>query len=223
MYLQLTTRCNMKCKHCCMNAKKTGEDISIETLRKVLYYFSGDYITLGGGEPTLHPLFWQILAETLASAEGIWLATNGSNTAISLALAKLADKGIIGCALSLDDYHSKIDDIVIKAFQHKSILNENVDKRIRNVMGNILNIGRAKTNQIYDVKKGCCCSDIFVKPNGDVHGCGCPDSPCFGNINDKNFQINSEWQNGECWKEQSTQEDKPLLYSPSDETEEIKI
>ncbi len=31
MYIQITTRCNMFCEHCCMNATADGDDMNIET------------------------------------------------------------------------------------------------------------------------------------------------------------------------------------------------
>ncbi len=41
---------------------------------------SGDMVTLGGGEPTMHPRFFDILKRALWSADYVWLATNGSQT-----------------------------------------------------------------------------------------------------------------------------------------------
>jgi len=91
MYLQITTRCNMSCAHCCFSCTTQGEDMSIETFKNCLE-FDNEYIILGGGEPTIHPLFWQLLGLSISSGE-VWLATNGKETSIALALAKMAKKG----------------------------------------------------------------------------------------------------------------------------------
>jgi pyruvate-formate lyase-activating enzyme len=51
------------------------------------------HIALGGGEPTLHPEFWEYVGLALrynTSDLRVFLVTNGANTEDALALAKLA-------------------------------------------------------------------------------------------------------------------------------------
>lgn len=182
----------MKCAHCGMSCTKKGEDMSIETFRNALK--NGDeHIAIGGGEPTLHPQFWQILGESIAAAEYVWMATNGSITPIAMALAGLAKKGVLGVALSLDEFHDPIDPKVVEAFQRpkgKSILDDN--REIRNVSGFLVKSGRCKDGRV-----GCICSEMVVKPNGDVRGCGCKKAPCYGNVNGE-WHIPDEFSYGEC-------------------------
>jgi len=120
MYIQITTRCNMHCAHCGMSCTAQGEDMSLQTFRQALEY-SEDTVAIGGGEPTIHPLFWQKMTET------------------ALALAGLAKRGIIGCDLSQDDYHEPVDPRVVEAFtvdQKRAYNSTTCDQRgIRNVMG----------------------------------------------------------------------------------------
>lgn len=201
MYLQITTRCNMTCEHCCNSCTEDGEDMSIEVFRSALEEFGWEYVSIGGGEPTLHPLFWQFLGESIATFEHVWLATNGSQTQISLALAKMARKGVIGCALSQDDYHDPIDDKVIQAFtkpnSNRYLDNGNNDCReIRNVNGNEINSGRCD----FGKEKSCACPGTIIKPNGDILGCGCDDAPKLGTVFAP--EIPEGWQTGECHKEQ---------------------
>ena len=184
-----------------MNASHDGEDMSLETFRNALDY--DEYVTLGGGEPTLHPLFWQFFGEALAvSSEYLWLATNGSIKNTALALAKLAKKGVIGCALSQDNYHDPIDPEVIEAFtkdkrQSSAYSDRTPDSReIRNVTGNEINAGRCDFG-----KNGCACEDIIIEPDGTVRACGCEDAPTFGNINTE-VNIPDDWEQGTCHKEQ---------------------
>ena len=205
MYIMITSRCNMKCKHCCNSCTEIGEDMTIETFRKAIAMDSMH--TIGGGEPTLHNLFWQFLMEAIAerNSEYVWLATNGSQTEISIVLANLAKKGVIGCALSQDKYHSKIDPVVVKAFTKEKRdgisgyyeKSDNDHREIRNVTGKEIKAGRSKKG-----KKGCVCEEFVIKPNGDLYGCGCDDAPCFGNINSK-YEIPDGWQHGECSKSQN--------------------
>lgn len=201
MYVQITTRCNMSCEHCCYACTADGEDMSLETFRNCLGLDS--MIAIGGGEPTLHPQFWQFLGESLAEAEEyVWLATNGSQTQTALALAKLAKKGVIGCALSQDYYHDPIEQCVIDAFTTEpqgvrySVggyqRNPDDAREIRDVGGKEIRAGRCE-----DGLEKCPCEDLLVKPNGDIYACGCADAPCFGNVN-TGYIIPEDWQTGEC-------------------------
>lgn len=188
MYIQITTRCNMKCAHCCFACSKTGKNMPIATYRKVIELAAerGDTITLGGGEPTLHPYFWEILGLALGipDCESVWLATNGSQTETALALANMARKGVLGVALSQDDYHDPIDPKVIHAFTKSkshdfACTNDNDYREIRNVTGNEIQAGRSKWGS-----EKCACEDLFVKPDGSLHICGCANSPKICSIFD---------------------------------------
>lgn len=67
MYIQITTRCNMHCDHCCYSCTSVGEDIQLKTYEKALELteWHSDYLSIGGGEPTLHKDFWTILGMSL--------------------------------------------------------------------------------------------------------------------------------------------------------------
>jgi len=179
MYIQITDHCNMSCAHCLFScsSSKRGTFMHKDTFLRVLKFAEerGMYITLGGGEPTLHPKFWEFLGLALAGdfeEGGIWMATNGSVTKAALALAKLAKSGAIGCALSQDEWHDPIDPVVVSAFK---------DLEVRNVSGRVVNKGAAFDNGIAD-RDGCGCNDTFVNPNGEVYMCGCPDSLKLGGL-----------------------------------------
>jgi len=196
MYIQITTRCNMHCAHCGMSCTAQGEDMSLQTFRQALEY-SEDTVAIGGGEPTIHPLFWQFLGEAMACCEDVWLATNGKMTETALALAGLAKRGIIGCDLSQDDYHEPVDPRVVEAFtvdQKRAYNSTTCDQRgIRNVMGHEVKAGRCDFGE-----EGCICPDLFVKPDGQVYLCGCEDAPCIGSVLD-GFNVPEDYS-GECWK-----------------------
>ena len=144
-------------------------------------------ISIGGGEPTLHPLFWEFLMTAVAKVSSVWLATNGSNTEISLVLADLARKGIIGCALSQDMWHDPIDARVVQAFTKERtdryVVDDVATRSIRNVEANVVGVGRALENELMSgIGNRCVCASMIVRPDGDVMYCGCPDAPCLGNI-----------------------------------------
>ena len=63
MYVQITTKCNMNCAHCCFAATRKGEHMPLNIFQKALQVAvrRGDHLTIGGGEPTMHPDFFKYL------------------------------------------------------------------------------------------------------------------------------------------------------------------
>ena len=201
MHIIITSRCNMHCGHCGGAYTEKGADMTIETFRNALNVSSG-YISIGGGEPTIHPGFISMLFEAIGTADGVWVATNGSQTQIALTLAKLAKKGVISTALSIDKWHDEIDPRVIKAFERKEKIRgydseADVDMReIRNVSDRVIRSGRADWG-----RETCFCPDLTVCPDGTVTVCGCKEAPILGNVNTK-VEYPDGFLYGECYKNQ---------------------
>jgi MoaA/NifB/PqqE/SkfB family radical SAM enzyme len=170
MYIQVTNRCNMSCEHCGMNCTAKGEDMSFDTFKACLKH--DDHITIGGGEPTVHPQFEKFLFYALAHCESVFIITNGKLTDKALAIAKLNDMDSDGytfaAELSQDTYHDPIDPQVVDAFG--SCIRDTSDRPIM--------AGRCDWGD-EDI---CICEEMFVLPNGDVHQCGCGDSPKVGTV-----------------------------------------
>jgi len=59
--------------------------------------YGEELISIGGGEPTIHPRFFDILKNCLQDFDYVWMATNGSKTEIMRRLSNIID----GC-----DYES---------------------------------------------------------------------------------------------------------------------
>lgn len=195
MYLQITTKCNMRCGHCLYSCEPgKGEDMSLETFRAALVYCD-EYPCIGGGEPTMHPEFGTILLETMAHADSTaMIITNGKIKKWGLLLAKLSKSNILQAELSQDEYHEEVDPEVVTAFEalgdrgfgfggHAAIRNTTR-------MHEPWPMGRAKETYFegYDESDlpdhNCPCPDHVIRPNGDVAQCGCPDSPVIGNVFD---------------------------------------
>lgn len=200
MYIQITERCNMKCRHCCMSATAKGRDMSREVflLSVKLAGERGDYITLGGGEPTLHPLFFDFVGLALAHGNGeeagLHVITNGKITETALALSGMARNGILGAELSRDPYHEEIDPRVVSSFDNKrkhSYGEPSRDLRGIRSVGRILSQGRAKSWG----EEGCACPDLFISPDGSMYGCGCK-SVSFGTVFNPDIP---EDYDGECY------------------------
>lgn len=192
MYIQITERCNMACPHCCFSCgPNTGSHMSKKTFVQAISLCEkfGSYPTIGGGEPTVHPHFWDFVGHILSRShcldmEGFAIITNGKRTSDAMALAALAKSGILSADLSIDRYHEQVDPSVKQAFTRKSRLygydscmprdNENDRRSIRTV-SEILSVGRGK--DIAGASQGCPCSELFVDVKGNLWGCGCKDFP----------------------------------------------
>ena len=146
-----------------------------------------DSICIGGGEPTIHPKFEKFLFYALAHCDYIQMVTNGSITNTALALAKLNQMGEgFYAELSQDPYHDPIEQKVIDAFKN----------RIWDTSKHLINAGRCD----FGVRDDCICDgDPFVKPNGDVHQCGCEDSPKVGTVFDKELRPINSYENYGEW------------------------
>lgn len=193
MYAQITTRCNMACDHCCFGCTANGEDMSLDVFRQIVNL--PGHITIGGGEPTLHPLFWEFLDLAIHRGDTIpGIATNGSMTEITLRLAKLASQGVITCVLSQDIFHDPIDQQVIDAFKgapqqngYPHVAYSDDYRIIRDSSAGLSNSGRCDFG--HDT---CPCSGFFIKPSGDVRACGCLDAPSLGCIQTGYFGVTED-------------------------------
>lgn len=192
MYLQITTRCNMSCAHCCFSATQRGEDMPRDVLRAALKLAAGrdDFVTIGGGEPTVHPAFWDYVGLVLGHAAHSDLpplvVTNGKRRDHALKLAALARRGVLACELSQDDFHDPVNAEVVSAFtpQRRSAYEDRgSDMRgIRSVQ-RILPVGRAFDENVATESEGCACEDLLVAPDGTIYACGC-----------KTIKLGTVWQ-----------------------------
>ena len=175
MYIWITNKCQQRCAHCC-NVKLLGNTHMPEDIWKEAIKYSGHYgemVALGGGEPLLHPDIERIVFHALGNKciESTWFATNGLETEKAILFANFSrayeDTGKFYCELSLDPYHIRPEEEVIKAF----------GKKIRNVYGREVNNGNYTAGS--DM---CCCPDKQIMINGDIRLCGCDESPIIGDI-----------------------------------------
>ena len=219
-YIQVTTRCNMFCEHCGFSCTAEGEDMSMEVFERTLQVFEGSYITIGGGEPTLHPKIFEMVLIAMSQPYmeiPVFMVTNGSNDREALLLAQLSKNApeAFSCRLSVDYYHEPISPQVRKAFEG-----------MHNSVSWVRPSGRAVENQIYtdppfggyDDSPGlsCFCDDWIVKPNGDVYHCGCGDSPKVGNVLSERSRDNlldkmRMEDEHTCWKSVKKKRRKELL------------
>ena len=199
MYIQITTRCNMSCEHCGMNCTHKGEDMSEEILKAALDLDMSSHVTIGGGEPTIHPKFKDFLFTCLGHnyVDYIWMITNGSMTETSIALARLSNEDRFQCALSQDCFHDEICCTVVDEFNRNNL-------EIRDNTESLSNAGRCDWGN-----DSCICSDIVIKTDGTIKGCGCDDAPVIGDVHHGLYhEFKDYWEIGECCKDQEEPEEE---------------
>lgn len=203
-YIQITTKCNMSCAHCCFSCGLQGEEMSQNIFEKALEFCDehDQFVTIGGGEPTLHPKFKSFLKKALKyKYDHLLVVTNGTNPSLAFEMLDIVSMKNHSCTvfevvLSRDKFHSPISESVVKAFAKL--------KAIR-IVHNIWPQGRALENQLSTVKVGCSCPCIIIKTNGDVYLCACADAPYIGNVKTgltekgRELYYNKEFRNHYCW------------------------
>jgi len=174
MYIQITDHCNMMCSHCCYSCGPRKKNfMSLSMFEAALDFIGDETLSIGGGEPTLHPQFWAMIGISLGTKDFVWLATNGSQTKTALRLAYMASNGVLGCDLSIDHCHAPIDKEVVEAFMPDArFIKDNDMRGVRTVHYTVKKAGRAIKTQTW-MEEGCVCEDIFVDPNGNIWSCGC--------------------------------------------------
>jgi len=111
MYLQVTNRCNMACRHCMFDCKRQGEDLPVHQVyhATLLAQQYDHYITIGGGEPTMHPRLIDII-DTIHEAwpQQMFMVTNGTCTKRKwFQLLDRVAENMVDLRVSWDPWHNK--------------------------------------------------------------------------------------------------------------------
>lgn len=152
-------------------------------------------LNIGGGEPTCHPQFWDML--DLARKERgnrIWLATNGKRTEAALRLAEMRRNLEIRLTLSQDEWHEPISPEVVKAY--RDLTENGFARSIRNVAKGL---GPIKAGRCDWGDPRCNGAMPFVQFDGMVRQCACLDAPIIGDVfvGYKPMRDSEKWG---CWK-----------------------
>jgi len=207
----------MKCAHCGMSATEKGfempEKIWKECIQVAAEY--GECLSLGGGEPTLHKQFIEILCYANAKSDDIppWLATNGTNHA--RLLMKLAKVGAINVRFSIDQYH---DTEMIDPEILYEIMKTDRSWEVSEIRTSNINVGRAKSlnDGVKKLDDECICDCLFVTPKGKVKFCGCPNAPIITDYRSLGdfIQCHAEIVNDsnvECWNKLSESDKNKII------------
>lgn len=200
MYLQITTKCNMKCAHCCYSCNKNGKHMPRNVWQDAIRFaekWDSEVISIGGGEPTLHPDFFEILQRCMWGFSYVWMATNGSRTKTMRRLvnilngedyyngeenAIIPEKDQFSVELSTDYYHDPISD-EIRDYWERMTKAKRPGFGLRDVTQGHgpVEQGRAKRTSSA-MRDGCCCPELTIRPDGKIKVCGCTNSPIIGDI-----------------------------------------
>ena len=119
LYLELTSRCNLSCKHCCVGDGPIGELPHVENLLDEFSEKGGEYITLSGGEPLLREDWLQIAGRSAELGMETTLFTNG--ILIEKCLRDILDSET-KIVVSLDGVEESVNDRLRGAKSHAKIM-----------------------------------------------------------------------------------------------------
>ncbi len=125
------------------------------------------FVNLTGGEPLLHPLFFDFVEIARDDGLIVGVVSNGMCTDRALKLADLADSKKIVACISRDSFHEPIDPRVVKRFAE----NKTVYRRIHGA-GNLSSMGRTKQNGLEAYERKCVFPRLFVDVDGRIWFCG---------------------------------------------------
>lgn len=116
-YIEITSRCNLRCLHCYNESGVLKSEISLDVLKKAIDEFDENAtITISGGEPLLHPEIWNILQ--YIRSKGIYPVIVSNATLIDKDVAQRLTKLEIGVQVSLNALHSKEHDLLCGEGNH---------------------------------------------------------------------------------------------------------
>ena len=127
-YLLLTRKCNLSCSHCIRSSDPSfTEFMSQELCEKIFtefsFYTKDAQILISGGEPTLHPKFFDIVSKAYDLFNNVVINTNGLNFYKLSKLSPLKDK--VKIQISIDGDFSTHESIRGKGTYHKTLDNIN--------------------------------------------------------------------------------------------------
>ncbi|MBD3379138.1 MAG: radical SAM protein [Candidatus Omnitrophica bacterium] len=159
-FIEITTRCNMRCPVCYIDAESTGRDMPLAEIERIVDRITEEdpntHLILIGGEPTIHKEFFKILA--MIRQKGLmkrtFIATNGITLADKEFCKRVQDAGIKKFYLGFDG----TDREACKKIRGSYIAYDSVRKALENIRENgkawiIISITAVKDLNVEDIPK----------------------------------------------------------------------
>lgn len=112
LFFEITDQCNLNCRHCGSKCSSKGQFLTVEDVRTTLETIDRDKpaVCLTGGEPMLHPDFFEI-AECVHRMGFAWGMTTNATLIDDGAAAKLRQTGLGTISVSLDGTEQSHDSL----------------------------------------------------------------------------------------------------------------
>ncbi len=170
-FIEITTRCNMKCPVCYADAEAKGRDMPLEDVSRIIDTIAEEnpstHIILIGGEPTIHRDFFRILEKIRQKGlmKRTFIATNGITLADKEFSRKVHDAGIKKFFLGFDG----TDREACKKIRGSYASYDSMRKALQNIRENgkawiILSITAVRDINVEDIPKAI----EFAMENSDI-------------------------------------------------------
>lgn len=189
--IELTNMCNLNCKYCYVDLNKPVDIKNIDYKKTIelldeLKEMGTLFITITGGEPTLHPYFKDILKHALKNKFYVRVLTNGStlNEDAIKELNEISKYGLLSIDISM---HSLKEDI-FNEFTQKPGTFKRVMKTIDMIkqttipLSLVCNITNVNIDEIEDISSFCESNQIELQFNPIVY-------PTINNYSNNDFYI----------------------------------
>lgn len=112
--VELTSRCNLTCKHCYGSFRPNrGDHLELKTIFGIFDQLQNLHcgnVNFTGGEPFLHPHFWDILDGAINRRHFHVTITSNGTMINSAAVRRLKDTGRVDMNISIDGHNAAIND-----------------------------------------------------------------------------------------------------------------
>lgn len=176
IYLDITDKCNMNCKHCLNQDLHSENEIDFNTIKEIAYECSKlgvFYIKLGGGEPLMHSMIQEIIEEFRRNNIFLSLSTNGYK--INNEIVQILKRNQVKVTVSIEGTRQINNEI--RGEEHYSIaidalrlLKENgIKANIRTTLTNkLLDIGTIKKLKKLAIQEDIKIKLAYCKPSGNA-------------------------------------------------------
>lgn len=168
-YLEITSKCNLRCLHCYNESGILKNEISFELFKRLIDEFDEKPdITFSGGEPLLHPDIWKMLeyaqdkinndsvlitnATLITDEIAKKLTASGIGVQVSLTISYIGIISTINCYLPIIITCSLVPYCILFFFQQRKKYEQNVELSDKRRYVNYLNSVLTERENAKDIR-----------------------------------------------------------------------